>query len=99
MRSSASSLAERELAEANAELLVGVGDLYLARGQIAMAQSLFTEAATLFPYHANAYLGLAHTYQRAGDPDNAIVELRRVLELEPGNNQARALLDAMLERR
>ncbi len=99
VRTTVSVLAERELVEANAELLVGTGDLYLARGQIAMAQSLFTEAATLFPYHAKAYLGLAHAYQQAGDPDSAIVELRRVLELDPENNQARALLDATQERR
>jgi tetratricopeptide (TPR) repeat protein len=99
VRNTVSTLAERELGETNAELLVGAGDLYLARGRIAMAQSLFTEAATSFPYHAKAYLGLALTYQRAGDPESAIVELERVLELDPENNQARTLLTALLERR
>jgi Flp pilus assembly protein TadD len=64
-----------------------------------MAQSLFTEAATLFPFHASAYLGLAHAHQRAGAPDEAIREARRALELDPGNQRARTLLDALLEQR
>ena len=91
-------MAEREFAQVSAELLVRTGDIYLARGRVAMAQSFFTEAATLFPFHAPAYLGLAHAHQRAGDHDDAIPALRRVLELDPENNQARTLLDSMLER-
>ena len=98
VRTTLTAMEERGLAQDRAELLVGMGDIYLARGRIAMAQSLFTEAATLFPFHAPAYLGLARTHQRAGDRDNAIRELRRVLELEPENSQARTSLDVMLER-
>ncbi len=98
VRSTLTAMAEREFAQDSAELLVRTGDIYLARGRVAMAQSLFTEAATLFPFHAPAYLGLAHTHQRAGDHDDAIRALRRVLELDPENNQARTLLDSMLER-
>lgn len=97
MRDTLTAMEERGFAEDSAELLVGMGDLYLARAQLAMAQSLFTEAATRFPAHAPAYLGLAHVHRRAGDREAAIAELRRVLELNPQNNQARSLLDAMLE--
>ncbi len=98
VRTTLTAMEERGLAQDSVELLVGMGDIYLARGRVAMAQSLFTEAATLFPFHAPAYLGLARTHQRAGDRDNAIRELRRVLELEPENSQARTSLDVMLER-
>ena len=98
VRSTLTAMEERGFAQDSAELLVRMGDIYLARGRVAMAQSLFTEAATLFPFHAPAYLGLAHAHQRAGDRDDAIRELRRVLELDPENNQARTLLDVMLER-
>lgn len=99
LRTSLSALAERNLAEDHAALLVGAGNTYLARGRIAMAEGLFTEAVTLFPYHANAHLGLAHSYQRANDTENALHELRRALALDPENSQARALLDELTKRR
>ena len=99
LRTALTTMEEGAFAEDSAELLVGTGDIYLARGQVAMAQSLYTEAATLFPFHAPAYLGLAHTHQRAGAPDDAIREARRALELDPENNQARTLLDVLLEQR
>jgi tetratricopeptide (TPR) repeat protein len=98
LRNTVSTFVERNLSQDNAELLVGAGDLYLARTRTAMAQSLFTEAATLFPFDAKAYLGLARTHARDGNTENAIVELRRVLELEPNNNQARSMLNAFMER-
>ena len=98
VRSTLAAMEERGLGEDSAELLVRMGDMYLTRGQVAMAQSLFTEAAALFPFHAPAYLGLAHAHQRAGERDDAIRELRRVLELDPENNQARTLLEVMLQR-
>lgn len=99
VRTALTAMEEGGFAEDSAELLVGTGDIYLARGQVAMAQSLYTEAAALFPFHAPAYLGLAHAHQRAGAPDDAILEARRVLELDPGNHRARTLLDVLLEQR
>lgn len=99
VRTSLSSLDERGLDDDRAALIVGAGHTYLARGRLAMAESLFTEAVTLFPYHANARLGLAQTYQRAGNPEGALRELRRVLELDPENEQALALRNAVSKRR
>ncbi len=98
VRTALTVMEEGGFAEDSAELLVGTGDIYLDRGQVAMAQSLFTEAAALFPFHAPAYLGLAYAHQRAGDRDEAIRELRRVIELDPENKRARTLLDVLAER-
>lgn len=41
-----------------------------------------------FPEYGRAYLNLAACYLRLGKPDSAKAPLRKVLELEPGNQQA-----------
>ena len=86
-------------APAALELLCEMAYEYLRRNQWVMAESLFTEASTLAPYHAEALLGLARTYRRMGDRTAGIEHYQKYLQLEPTNSQAeKELAQLILER-
>jgi len=95
LRDTLAELDRRRLVENSVELLVKMANAYLGRRRLAMAQSLYTEAATVSPHDARAHLGLARIYRRSGDDDAALRELEQVLASEPGNEAARAELDAI----
>ncbi len=72
---------------------------YLRRNQLVMAESLFTEASKLAPYHAEALLGLARTYRRTGEAAAGIEQYQQYLRLEPNNSTAeKELAQLILER-
>lgn len=97
IRSTLDSLDEHELFEDGVDLLVGMGSIYLGRKRVAMAESLFTEAAALSPYRAPAHIGLARAHQLAGERDRAMSAARRALEIEPANLEAQSILEALSE--
>jgi tetratricopeptide (TPR) repeat protein len=80
------------------DLICSMAYEYAGRGQILLAQSLFTEAAALGPRYAPATLGLARMAQRSGDTRGAIAHYERVLALDPGNEQAKRELQPLLLR-
>jgi Tetratricopeptide repeat len=97
-RSTISLVEERGLpSETTLVLLCNVGDEYLNRGQTAMAQGLFSEAAAISRFHVPAVLGLARAYRAAGDLASARSELERALALDPSNETARRQLDEIAE--
>lgn len=78
------------------ELICSMGYEYLGRGQMLLAESLFTEAAALGPRYAPATLGLARIAQRRGDVAGAIAHYERVLAMDPGNKEAKRELQPLL---
>jgi tetratricopeptide (TPR) repeat protein len=96
LRETLSAIEERSLPSEDAlELLCLVADEYRRRGQTAMAQGLYTEAAALSPYHAPAYLGLARNFRALGDIENARRELEEILAFDPANTEAARELQAI----
>jgi dienelactone hydrolase len=51
--------------------------------------------AELYPDSVNVYDSLAESYLLAGKNDLAVVQLRKVLELDPGNERARSMLEEL----
>ena len=73
---------------ASLELLCSMGNEYLNRGDIVLAESLFAEASTLSPSYAPATLGLAKISRRSGNNEQAIAQYQRVLRVDPNNAEA-----------
>jgi tetratricopeptide (TPR) repeat protein len=48
-----------------------------------------------YPKSSRTYLAMAQTHQRANDPDAAVKDLEKALELDPSNAQARRMLDTL----
>lgn len=81
------------------DVMCVMGYEYLGRGQAALAQSLFTEAALLSPAHVPALLGLARTYVRSGRIALAVEQYQRLLQLDPQNAEAEGELRQLLVER
>ena len=78
-----------EKAPENAPIHSGVGELALADGDFARAQSEFEKAVSLEPTLADAHLGLARvSYERADYPA-AKAHVERALELDPNIKDGR----------
>jgi tetratricopeptide (TPR) repeat protein len=74
-------------------LLVYFRGLALSRaGQRAGALAAFQEAARINPESPDAHLGCGKTALVMGDPQQAVKELQKALELDPKNVAARRLL-------
>jgi Tfp pilus assembly protein PilF len=99
LRETLTVLEERSLSRESAlELLCLLADEYRNRRQHAMAQGLYSEAAAISPHYAPAYLGLARNYRALGDVRSARLELDRILEFDPGNEEAQRELSQILAR-
>jgi tetratricopeptide (TPR) repeat protein len=70
------------------DLLCAMGEEYLRRGRLALAQSTFTEATGYAPTNVAAILGLARAYRMAGKMSEALEQYRRVLQVDPTNTVA-----------
>ena len=73
---------------ASLELLCSMGNEYLNRGDVVLAESLFAEASTLSPSYTPAALGLARISNRSGNNEQAIAHYQKVLRADPGNAEA-----------
>ncbi|HEY7818963.1 MAG TPA: tetratricopeptide repeat protein [Vicinamibacteria bacterium] len=99
LRETLTVLEERSLSRESAlELLCLLADEYRNRRQHAMAQGLYSEAAAISPHYAPAYLGLARNYRALGDVGSARLELERILEFDPSNEEAGRELSQILTR-
>jgi dienelactone hydrolase len=67
----------------------------LRAGQAAQAVEIFKLATILYPASGNAFDSLAEAYEGRGDKPNAILHYQRSLQLDPGNDNARAHLQAL----
>ncbi len=81
---------------ARLELMNGMGYEYLRLGQTVLARSMFLQARSLAPYHADAWLGLARTYRREGDRKSAKEHYEKVLALDRNDVAARRELQGLL---
>jgi tetratricopeptide (TPR) repeat protein len=81
------------------DLLCSMANEYYRRGQVVLAQSLFTEATAGSPNHVPSRLGLARTSRRMGNDLEAVEHYQKVLQLEPDNAAAEKELGELLLRR
>jgi len=75
-----------------------LGLLYLERGgegDLDRAGEAFAQAITLVPSYANAHWFLATVYEQKGLLDYAVMEIEKVLEIDPGNPLATARLSRL----
>jgi hypothetical protein len=70
----------------------------LNSSRIADAIDVFRLNVEVFPNSSNVYDSLGEAYMKEGDSENAIVNYKRSLELDPGNENAEEMLE-MLETR
>jgi tetratricopeptide (TPR) repeat protein len=67
----------------------------IARGEIPEAVAVLRLNVEAFPASANTHDSLGEALLAAGDRDQAIVEYRRALEIDPGSRSARAALEKL----
>lgn len=82
----------RESLPQDIDVLYELGSLLYNTGDYDKAEEAFSTITKLVPNHSNAHFGLNLVYQKKGEIDKAIVELEKVLELNPGNEQVTKLL-------
>jgi tetratricopeptide (TPR) repeat protein len=73
--------------------LNSVGYLLTTLNEWEKAITVFKICSQLFPADAAAYKKLAEIYMKQGDKEQAKVNYRKVLELEPGNEDAKKALE------
>jgi tetratricopeptide (TPR) repeat protein len=71
---------------------IGMGYYLMGSGQDAEAIELFKLNLAAFPKSANVYDSLGEAYMKHGDKEEAIANYRKSLELNPGNENAKAKL-------
>lgn len=76
-----------------------VGRRYLRNNESQKAIEIYKYFVSLYPKSASGYLALGESYTQANKIDLAIQHLRKALEFEPDNAQARKLLEDLLKRK
>ncbi len=79
-------------------VLTSLGGLLLQSAQQLPAAEMFQQATDLDGRNTAAFLGLASIYEKNAQPESAVKALRRALEAEPGNMEARLRLALNLKR-
>jgi tetratricopeptide (TPR) repeat protein len=77
------------------EALTGMGYCHLDAKQFASAFSNFRSALMVSPRYEPALGGIAETYQRQGNRDQAIESWRKYLEMYPGSPKAKKQLEIL----
>ena len=77
----------------NLDASVGLGFASLRLGQLKEAEALFRDVLARDSANSDAWEGRARTSLRLGDTASALAAGRRVVELNPNNQDIRALLD------
>jgi tetratricopeptide (TPR) repeat protein len=75
---------------------IGFNRLY--RGEVAEAIRVYKINVEAFPASANAYESLAQAYQFAGDKEQAKLNYKKSLELNPNNEKAKSQLKRLEEK-
>jgi tetratricopeptide (TPR) repeat protein len=79
-------------------LLTSLGGLLLQSAQQLPAGEMFQQAAELDGQNTAALIGLASIYEKNAQPETAVKHLRRALEVEPVNAEAKLRLAMNLKR-
>jgi len=69
-----------------APALNGRGEIHLFNNDYIDAERNFNEAIKADPYYENAYVNRGFLYKRLGNIDSVIIDWKKVLELNPENN-------------
>lgn len=77
------------------ESINALGYTYLNAGKTEMAVVVFTFNVRQFPKSANAYDSLGEALMRAGRIDESILNYRKSVELDPGNDNAKKIIEKM----
>ena len=77
-------------------IAAGRGETLLEQGNVDEAITQLQRAVRMRPDYAGAHFNLAHAYQIKGDSANEIAELKRVIQLDPKDEQARYILGSEL---
>jgi Flp pilus assembly protein TadD len=77
------------------ESINALGYSYLNAGKTEMAVAVFAFNVRQFPKSANAYDSLGEALMRAGRIDESILNYRKSVELDPGNDNAKKLIEKM----
>ena len=67
-------------------------------GQTDNAILIFQVNTQLFPASANVYDSLAEAYMRKGDNKNAVAFYQKSLQLDPGNNNAKQIIERLQQK-
>ena len=74
-----------------------LGTIRAKQGRLTEAETLFTRAVNNEPRYSGARTNLAYLYMQKREPAKAVVQLKEVVSLEPGNAEAMVVLgDAYL---
>jgi len=77
------------------ESINALGYSYLNAGRTEVAIAVFTFNVQQFPKSSNAYDSLGEALMRAGRIDASILNYRKSVELDPGNDNAKKLIEKM----
>ena len=77
------------------ESINALGYSYLNAGKTEVAIAVFTFNVRQFPKSSNAYDSLGEALMRAGRIDESILTYRKSVELDPGNDNAKKLIEKM----
>jgi Flp pilus assembly protein TadD len=80
---------------ATEESINALGYSHLNAGKTEMAVVVFTFNVRQFPKSANAYDSLGEALMRAGRIDESILNYRKSVELDPGNDNAKKIIEKM----
>ncbi|MFC2158653.1 alpha/beta hydrolase-fold protein [Acidobacteriota bacterium] len=79
-------------------ILNSVGRRFLRNNEFQSAIQLYKYFVELYPESSSGFMALADIYTRVDKADLAIQSLRKALDLEPDNEEAKKLLDELLKR-
>jgi tetratricopeptide (TPR) repeat protein len=74
---------------------INLGGCLLELGRMEEAEGVYREALRLRPDSAGVHYGLAVVLWRLGRVDEAVLEAERSLRLDPGNSEAKALVEEL----
>jgi tetratricopeptide (TPR) repeat protein len=77
----------------------GLGDIYLARGQVESATQAYQQAVALDNWSPEARLGLAEALSAQGDTEAALHHLETAAEVAPGSVEAQVALARALDQK
>jgi Flp pilus assembly protein TadD len=77
------------------ESINALGYSYLNSGKTEVAIAVLTFNVNRFPTSSNAYDSLGEALMRAGRIDESILNYRKAVELDPGNDNAKKLIEKM----
>ncbi len=72
-----------------------LGRVYYNNDMLTDAEQQFLLALQLFPNHSNSLYALSLLYERRGERTNALAVLKKVLELNPGNEDVKKKIEEL----